>query len=55
MMLSRVGPRSGPPHRRPLLLVGGDWHGGPIATPPPFRSPELPERAGTFCRNVVIL
>ena len=24
-------------------------------TPPPFRSPELPERAGTFCRNVVIL
>ena len=25
------------------------------ATPPPFRSPELPERAGTFCRNVVIL
>ena len=23
--------------------------------PPPFRSPELPERAGTFCRNVVIL
>ena len=23
--------------------------------PPPFRSPELPERAGTFCRNVVVL
>ena len=23
--------------------------------PPPFRSPELPERAGTFCRNVVLL
>ena len=23
--------------------------------PPPFRSPELPERARTFCRNVVIL
>ena len=23
--------------------------------PPPFRSPELLERAGTFCRNVVIL
>ena len=23
--------------------------------PPPFRSPELPERAGTFCRNVGIL
>ena len=26
-----------------------------IVSPLPFRSPELPERAGTFCRNVVIL
>ena len=33
--------------------VSGGGGGG--ATPLPFRSPELPERAGTFCRNVVIL
>ena len=41
------------PRSRPKVYSGPT--GEASTTPLPFRSPELPERAGTFCRNVVIL
>ena len=40
---------------RGLRFAFADCQSTAVATPLPFRSPELPECAGTFCRNVVIL